>query len=186
MDHHDDYQQEDDDYVSKSQVKRECDALRKLGEQLLNLQQSELDKIELPEALANAINEGRKLSARGAIKRQRQYIGKLMRNVDSESIEKQLAVIKHQHDSSAVRFKQTEQWRDRLLSGDNRVVTELIDMYPDIDRQTINQLVRASKRELDAGKPPASARKLFKYLHTLSDQQALASVKTSEDGQAQN
>ena len=178
--------QDDDDYVSKSQVKRECDALRKLGEDLLNLQQSELDKIQLPEALANAINEGRKLSARGALKRQRQYIGKLMRNVDSESIERQLAVIKHQHDSSAVRFKQTEQWRDRLVSGDNRAVTELIEMYPDIDRQYINQLVRASKREQEAGKPPAAARKLFKYLHSLSDQLALAAVKNPQQEEPQS
>jgi ribosome-associated protein len=166
----------DPDYISKSQIKRECDALQKLGEQLLELQQSELDKIVLPEKLAAAIIEGRKLQARGALKRQRQYIGKLMREVDSKSIEKQLALIQHQHDFNIARSKQTEQWRDRLLSGDNQAVTELIDAYPDIDRQHVNQLVRQSKREQEADKPPASARKLYKYLHQISEQQALASV----------
>jgi ribosome-associated protein len=166
----------DPDYISKSQVKRECDALQKLGEQLLELKPSELEKIVLPDKLAAAIAEGRRLQARGALKRQRQYIGKLMREVDGDSIEKQLSLIQHQHDFNIARGKQTERWRDRLLSGDNQVVTELIDAYPDIDRQHINQLVRQSKREQEAGKPPASARKLYKYLHEISEQQVLASA----------
>ncbi len=166
-----------DDYVSKSQIKRECDALQKLGEQLLQLKSAELDKINLPEKLASAIREGRKLKARGALKRQRQYIGKLMREADSENIEKQLSLIQHLHDFNVTRAKQTERWRDRLLSDDNQVVTELIDTYPDIDRQHINQLVRLSKREQEAGKPPAAARKLYKYLHDISKQKMLASTQ---------
>jgi ribosome-associated protein len=172
----------DDDYISKSQVKRECDALQKLGEQLLQLKPSELEKITLPEKLATAVHEGRRLQARGALKRQRQYIGKLMREVDSENIKKQLSLIQHQHDYNIARAKQTERWRDRLLSGDNQAVTELIDAYPDIDRQHINQLVRLSKREQEAGKPPAAARKLYKYLHEISEQQVLASgLSDTED-----
>jgi len=166
----------DPDYISKSQVKRECDALQKLGEQLLELKPSELEKIALPEKLSAAIAEGKRLQARGALKRQRQYIGKLMREVDAECIEKQLALIQHQHDFNIARGKQTERWRDRLLSGDNHVLGELIDAYPDIDRQHINQLVRQSKREHDAGKPPTSARKLYKYLHQVSEQQTLATA----------
>lgn len=169
-------QTSDPDYVSKSQIKRECDALQKIGEQLLQLRPSELEKIELPEKLAAAVAEGRRLQARGALKRQRQYIGKLMREVDSENIVKQLALIQHQHDSSNALNKQTERWRDRLLSGDNQVITELIDAYPNIDRQHINQLVRLSKNEQDANKPPASARKLYKYLHEISEQQVLATA----------
>jgi ribosome-associated protein len=175
----------DEDYISKSQVKRECDALQKLGEQLLQLKPSELEKITLPEKLAAAVHEGRRLQARGALKRQRQYIGKLMREVDSENIKKQLSLIQHQHDYNIARAKQTERWRDRLLSGDNQVVTELIDAYPDIDRQHINQLVRLSKREQEAGKPPAAARKLYKYLHEISEQQVLASG-LSDTGDQEN
>lgn len=168
---------EDDDFISKSQVKRECDALQKLGEQLLQLRPSELEKIDLPDRLAAAITEGQRLQARGALKRQRQYIGKVMREVDSDNIIKQLELIQHQHDFNTARSKQTERWRDRLLSGDNQVVTELIDAYPNIDRQHINQLVRLSKRELEANKPPASARKLYKYINEISEQQELASAQ---------
>lgn len=172
---------DDDDYISKSQVKRECDALQKLGEQLLQLKTAELDKIHLPDNLAAAIHEGKRLKARGALKRQRQYIGKLMRDIDSEAVLQQLALLQQQHDSHTAHAKQTERWRDRLLNGDNQVVTELIDLYPNIDRQQINQLVRASKHEQEKEKPPVSARKLYKYLYEISEQQLLASVVTDSD-----
>ena len=166
---------------SKSQVKRECDALQKLGEKLLQLNSTELEKIILPERLAHAIHEGRKLQARGALKRQRQYIGKLMRDVDSESIIKQLEVIRHQHDFHNAQFKQAEQWRDRLVDEDPNAMSELIELYPDLDRQHVNQLVRLAKRELDNAKPPVSKRKLFKYLHELGEQRALGTILQQTD-----
>lgn len=178
-----DFSDDDDDYVSKSQVKRECDALQKLGERLLALKPAELEKMILPEKLAAAIYEGRRLQSRGALKRQRQYIGKLMREVDSEHIEKQLALIQHRHDLNTAHTKQIERWRDRLLDGDNKVVTELIEAYPDIDRQHINQLVRQSKREQAADKPPASARKLYRYLREISEQQIIASELDTDESQ---
>lgn len=172
------YADEDDadDSVSKSRRKRECDAMQKLGEALIELKLSELEDLELSDALFAAIMEARKLKSRSALKRQRQYIGKLMRETDSELIEKKLAAIHHRHDFNTARFKQTEQWRDRLLNDDNSAVTELISAYTSIDRQLINQLVRQARKENEQHKPPAAARKLFRYLMQLNENHAVENI----------
>jgi len=125
--------------------------------------------MELPDALDDAVRTARKIQSRGGLKRQRQLIGKIMRQIDSESIEKQLTIIKHKHDTNTVAFRKIEQWRDRLLANDTTALTEIINDHPDIDRQHINQLVRQALREQKQGKPPVSARKLFKYLRDIEE-----------------
>lgn len=154
---------------SKSQLKRESEALQKLGEELLSLRNSDLDNMDLPDELNEAVRTARKIQSRGGLKRQRQFIGKIMRQIDSESIEKQLSIIKHKHDTNTAAFRKVEQWRDRLLNNDTSALTEIINSHPDIDRQHINQLVRQAIREQAQDKPPASARKLFKYLRDIEE-----------------
>jgi len=151
---------------SKSQLKRESDALQKVGEELISLSTSDLDNMDLPDELDDAVRTARKIQSRGGLKRQRQLIGKIMRQIDNASVEKQLAIIKHKHDTNTVAF---EQWRDRLLANDKTALTEIINIHPDIDRQHINQLVRQALREQKQDKPPAAARKLFKYLRDIED-----------------
>ena len=154
---------------SKSQEKRDCDALKKLGDKLVTLKQEDLDSMSLPETLLAAIHEARRIQSRCGLKRQRQYIGKMMRQVDAEEIKKQFELIKHKHDTNTSQFRKIEQWRDRLLADDKAALSEIIDAHPEIDRQHINQLIRQAKRELKMEKPPASARKLFKYLRDLHE-----------------
>jgi ribosome-associated protein len=83
------------DRPSRSARKREAEALQRLGEQLLRLKSAELQRLELPEALLEAIAEAHRLRGRGALARQRQYIGRLMRYVDAEPIVKALAQRQH-------------------------------------------------------------------------------------------
>ncbi|MDA3870590.1 MAG: DUF615 domain-containing protein [Gammaproteobacteria bacterium] len=152
---------------SKSQVKRECDALQKLGEDLIDMKQSELDALNLPEILYDALRTARKIQSRGGLKRQRQYIGKIMRQIDSEELKRQVEHLQHRHDTNSAHVRKIERWRDRLLENDKTALSEIIDAYPQIDRQHVNQLIRQAKRELLQEKPPTSARKLFKYLRDL-------------------
>ena len=154
---------------SKSQEKRDCDALKKLGDELVTLKQEDLDTLSLPDTLLDALREARKIQSRSGLKRQRQYIGKIMRQIDSDEIKKQLEQIRHKHDTNTVQFRKIEQWRDRLLVNDKTALSEIIDTHPEIDRQHINQLIRQAKREQQQEKPPAAARKLFKYLRDLSE-----------------
>ena len=154
---------------SKSQEKRDCDALQKMGEELLALKESDLKSLSLPDTLLEALHEAQRIQSRSGLKRQRQYIGKIMRQIDADEIKTQLEKIKHKHDTNTAQFRKVEQWRDRLLNDDKTALGEIIDSHPEIDRQHINQLIRQAKRELKMEKPPASARKLFKYLRDLHE-----------------
>ena len=85
----------DDSKPSKSARKREYLALQKLGEELVTLRESELLSIPLDEDLLEAVQEARRIKAHGALRRQKQYIGKLMRHVDPEPITAALERLRH-------------------------------------------------------------------------------------------
>ena len=92
--------------------------------------------------------------------------------MDSEAIETQLRKIQHRHDTNTAQFKRLEKWRDSLVDNDKQALNDVIAHFPDIDRQHINQLIRAAHQEKQRGKPPAASRKLFKYLRDLEEQQS--------------
>jgi len=161
--------EEDEDYISKSQIKRECHALTDLGVELVALTDDQLDTISMSDTLLNAINEAKKIHKHSAIKRQRLYIGKLIRNEDWEDIYQQLKKIKEVSQQSNAEFKAMEHWRDRMLSDGNDVVNEFIGQHHDADRQKLRQLVKNATKEKQQNKPPASARKLFKYIREIME-----------------
>jgi ribosome-associated protein len=154
---------------SKSQVKRDCHHLLDVGDTILKLSQEDRNTLGLPAQLEEAIATAHKIKSRSGLKRQRQYIGKLLRSIDSEGIEEQLNKIMHRHDTNTAPFKRLEKWRDQLIDNDKETLDEVIARYQDIDRQHINQLIRIAGQELKQNKPPAAARKLFKYLRDLEE-----------------
>jgi ribosome-associated protein len=158
----------EEEWVSKSQRKRECDALQKIGERLLKLKPDDLSLIDLPTELAAALEDTRQIHSNSALKRQRQYLGKLMRTCDHEKIEQQLISVEHRNDTNTAQFRKIEKWRDRLLDKDKDVLGEIIEEHPDLDRQHIHNLVRTAAKEASANKPPSASRKLFKYLREIS------------------
>lgn len=164
-----DYNDDNDEWISKTRRKQECDQLQRLGEALTTLSNEELDKFNLPENLYNAIQDARKIKQHGALKRQRQFIGKLMRDADSEDIASRLEQIRHQHDLNNARFKRIEHWRDRILQGGDQAINELVAEFPQADRQYLRQLHRNSLKEVQQNKPPAAARQIFKYIRELSE-----------------
>ncbi|MDP1520078.1 ribosome biogenesis factor YjgA [Porticoccus litoralis] len=149
---------------SKTAIKREMTELQKLGEELVNLPAAKLEKISLPEDLEEAVMLARRLKNREGKRRQLQYIGKLMRVIDSDSIRESLESF-HQ-DSVAFRqqFHKLEIWRDRLLNEGDSALEELMREKPGMDRQHLRQLIRQAQKQASQNKPPAAARKLFKYL----------------------
>jgi ribosome-associated protein len=158
----------EEEWVSKSQKKRECDALQKIGERLLKLKPDDLSLIDLPTELSEAIEETRHIHSNSALKRQRQYLGKLMRSCDHEKIEQQLISVEHRNDTNTAQFRKIEKWRDRLIHNDKDVLGEIIEEHPDLDRQHIHNLVRLAAKEVAASKPPTASRKLFKYLREIA------------------
>lgn len=156
--------------VSKSQLKRESEALQKLGQQLAALSTKQLGEMPLDGRLRDAIIEMQGLKANGAKRRQRQYIGRLMREAENpEAIRQAFEVLRQQDARSAARQHSLEQWRTRLLDEEDDALTELLNTHPDADRQHLRQLIRSARKERDLNKPPKSARELFRYLRELID-----------------
>ena len=156
-----------EEWVSKSQLKRDAHALLELGKKLVQLDKGLLAKIPLPDNLLEAINSARKIRQHGALKRQLQYIGKLMRKTDAEPIQAAYeAVTSHIH-ADTRQLHKIENWRDRLLGDGDQALGELLDHYPHADRQHLRQLMRSAKKEQERSKPPRAARELFQYLKAL-------------------
>jgi ribosome-associated protein len=154
---------------NKTQLKREIRVLNDLGKELIKLPDSAFKKIPMSEVMREAIIEARRLS-KGALQRQLRRIASLMQREDSEAIQLEINRQKQPSRQQTAELHQLEQWRDRLLEGDEKLLTSLIDQFPTIDRQRIRQLVRNAQFERQRNKPPKSARGLFKYLSELKKQ----------------
>lgn len=152
---------------SKSQLKRESLELQKLGEQLISMPEAKFLALEMPEHLREAVREARGMRKRRALYRQKQYIGRLMREVDASGIAAAIARDAAEHKQAARRFHHIETWRDRLLAEGEQLLGELLEEFPDADRQHVRQLVRHARQEQASGKPPSHARSLFRYLQSL-------------------
>ncbi len=155
---------------SKSQRKREVTALQDLGEELLKLNSGQLEQIPLPDDVRGAIEDALKMSAHGALRRQKQYIGKLMRNVDAAPIQTALDAIKEHGHVSAARFRELERWRDRLLAEGDAAISVFLETYPHVDRARLRTLTRNAQTEQTRGDAPKSARTLFRYLRDLTEE----------------
>lgn len=161
----------DDDatYVSKSQLKRESHARQSLGEELVQLNSDQLSTFSLPEDLLQAIKTAQTIKQRGAKKRQLQYIGKLMRNIDIEPIQQGLDDLKGISAQAIATQHKIEQWRQRLIEEGDDALQTLLQEYPTIDRQRIRQLLRSAQKEAQSNKPPKAFREIFKYLRGFID-----------------
>jgi ribosome-associated protein len=152
------------DGPSKSARKREAHALQELGEELIEAPDSLLDELPLPEALRDAIVQARRITSRGAMVRQRQYIGKLMRHADAGAIREALEARAEAQRLEARRHQRIEDWRDRLLSDDAAALDAFMDENPGADRAALARLIAKAGRERAVGAPPAAARSLFRAL----------------------
>jgi ribosome-associated protein len=149
---------------SKSARKREAASLQELGVKLSALPDQEIKDLDLPENLFIALRALRRLPSHGAQVRQRQYIGKLMREIDPEPVLAKLAERKQRHDIEIRQFQQIERWRDRLLSEDADAVDDFLREIPTADRATLVRLVEKASRERAEQRSPVGARELFAYL----------------------
>lgn len=152
---------------SKSEQKRESHALKDMGERLTKMPAEQLARMPLPDTLRDAVEEGRRIRQPGARKRQLQYIGKLMRTLDTEPIRNALAELDLSNARSTAHHHLAEQWRERLLEEGDAALSELVGKYPEADRQHLRQLMRKAANERRANKPPQAARTLFRYLREL-------------------
>jgi ribosome-associated protein len=152
---------------SKSARKREAASLQELGVKLSALPDQEIKALDLPDGLFVALRDLRRLPSHGAQVRQRQYIGKLMRDIDPEPVLAKLAERKQRHDLEIRHFQEIERWRDQLLSDPGTAIDELLRDHPKADRATLARLLEKAERERLEQRSPVGARELFAFLRQL-------------------
>lgn len=171
MARHDD-RDDDSENPSYRQRKRDAEDLQKLGEEIIKLTKAQREQIPMPENLRDAIEDAATMTARGALKRQQQLVGKIMRDVDPAPIRAAIASLHEYGNISALRFRFLEQWRDRLVAEGDTAVGDALVEFPTADRNQLRQLIRSAQREFATQQPPKSARALFRYLRDLADEDA--------------
>jgi ribosome-associated protein len=164
-------QDDDPERPSKSARKRAAHAAQDLGETLIGLREPELEALGLPESLSEAIHEARRIRSRAAGARQRQYIGKLMREIDLEPIRTALAARSERDALETQLFKRAEGWRERLLAEGEAALEELAQLRPALERSEWSRRVAAAReergRESPSGRMGPAARELFRALRAL-------------------
>ncbi|TAN47403.1 MAG: DUF615 domain-containing protein [Methylococcaceae bacterium] len=155
---------EEQAYISKSQLKRDAQALQELAAELAKLSREQLDKLSLADSLREALGAALTITQHGARKRQLKYIAGLLGREEVAPIRDGLARLQHKSRQATQALHHIEQWRDRLLSEGDAALEPLLVQYPDADCQVLRQLIRNARREQAAAKPPKSARLLFQTL----------------------
>ena len=150
---------------SKSAKKREHLALQALGEALIELPEEQLRNMPLDENLFDAVLAAASMKSRGALRRQRQLVGKLMRNADADAVRAALDAVTADSRVSKAVFKQSEQWRDRLVGGDRNALQEFLDTHPSAEAElepVLDELGRCEHRDSRR----TLGRKLFRIIHS--------------------
>ena len=164
-----DDEQEEIIWVSKSEIKRDAEELKKLGSKLVELTQANLDKIQLNETLLDAVNLARR-SRLEAKRRQLQFIGKLLRSATEDEINhirESLDKIENKHNQQQAMLHKLELLRDELVEQGDDALAKLLDEHQNADRQHLRNLIRSAQKEKVQNKPPKAYRDIYQYLKAL-------------------
>ena len=153
----------EEELVSKTQIKNEMNERQALGMQLTKLAPDTLKKIGLSEELLEAVLFYKKITANGALKRQAQFIGRLMRDTDPEPIQAYLNKLKGDNAEHNAAMQRLELLRERLVESDD-ALTELISNKPELPISELRTLIRNARREKEQNKPPKAYRELLQLL----------------------
>lgn len=164
--------------VSKTDLKRESDRLQALGEALLTLRADLSARIDLPDTLIEAVAEARRITNFEGRRRQMQYIGKLMRTVDTSPLAEAVAESRLGSARQTLALHRAEKWREDLIA-EEEAVTRWVAAHPDCDAQHLRNLVRRARAERLEALPDSTegqgmrqgkaSRELFKAIRSSLD-----------------
>lgn len=160
---------------SKSQLKREAEAKQELGGTLIQLSKSDLESLDLPITLFEAVVLAQSMKSDSSLKRQKQLLGKLMRQFDDEDydrLSKRLERLRSGSEQQRMVEKWVENKVERLLNQDASVNDEIVEQLEEIDFQYMRQLVRNSINEIKKGGKSRSRTLLFRYLRDKFEEKA--------------
>ena len=167
------WDEETDEFIyaerpNKALIKRELYALQKLAKRIIALPAIHFDALPLSESMRDAFILARRIE-RAALQRQLRYIAGRFDEEDIDAIELTMDRQNAPQKEAVERLHRTEQWRDKLIAGDNALLTELVSQFENCDAQHLRQLIRNANKEAKNNKPPKSARLIFKYLNELDE-----------------
>ena len=171
--------EQEDEWVSKTQMKKQMNDLQALGMELTKLSSDTLKKIGLDEELFEAIVTYKKITSNSALKRQAQFIGRLMRDTDPAPIEAYLAKLRGDNAAHNAFLQRVEQARTRLLADDG-AITQFMADFPQADAGKLRTLIRNTKKEQEQNKPPKNFRALFQEIKAVMEADQ---SDASEEGQ---
>ena len=158
---------EQEAFNSRSDIKRAAQAVTDLGEQLAGLPEATLKRMPLPDELLDALLLTKRIKG-GALKRQKQFIGRYLRENEPLIVEvKQFFEAEElQAKRRNLQMQQMEKWRDRLIEEGDEALNALIQAYPQVqaDRTELRQWIRNAQNEAKAEKPVKTAKVIFQYL----------------------
>jgi len=160
-----DLSQEQDDWVSRSELKRQADDYHALGRTIMALADSQRKMIPMSEDLRHAVELANRIRhTKEGFRRQMQFVAKVLRNSDVEEIRESLTQFDKRDKRADVESKKLEKQRDRLIKMGDVAINDFLEEHPDADRQKLRQFVRQANKELKEEKPAKAAKELFKYI----------------------
>lgn len=168
---------------NKTKIKKDITALFNLGNEMSALSASNLKQLGLPQEIHEAIVQVGTMGQTGARKRLLKYAAGKLHKLDGEildAVTEQFARLKNQSAHAVREHHIAERWRDRLIAEGDAALADLLDGYPDADRQQLRRLLRNVQKEAATGNPPKSARLLYRYLKELLNTEEVASSEHPE------
>ncbi len=147
---------------TKGDLKRQAREMQALADRLIAAPAALVAALDLPEKLADAVELAGRITSHGASLRQRQFVAKLLRGIDPESVRAALDSAGDAARQEAARFRRAERWRDRLVDGGSPAIAEFAAEYPAVDPGELARLVGATRAERQAGKAAGAGRQLFR------------------------
>jgi ribosome-associated protein len=171
------------DRPSKSELKRQSDALQKLGEQLIEAPRDRVKRVPMPDNLRDAILMCQTITNHEGKRRQVQFVGKLMRSLDEEEvgvIQRTIESWKGTSKAEAAALHALERRRDKLLA-DDKALTQLLEEHPELDVPHLRALIRNARKEQAENKPPKAYREIFQILKDLAKKPKLDAAADEGD-----
>jgi len=157
---------EDDDFISKTRRKRQMTELQAAGAALVKLSREQLERLDIPEPLREAVLECKRFNKHEAIRRQMQFIGRIMREYDAGPIVAQLAAIEAPSKRQTALLHLAERWRGEMMSDPDAVV-RFAHEIPGADPQRLRELIAKAQKEKAGDRPPKNFRELFHVVNAL-------------------
>ncbi|TFW10707.1 DUF615 domain-containing protein [Massilia arenosa] len=168
---------------SKSEMKRQMTELQKLGEELVESPRDRVKRVPMPDDLRDAILTCQGIKDHGGRRRQLQFVGKKMRDLEPEEVDAIRRTIEGWRGASKAEtaaLHAIERKRERLLA-DDKALTQLMEEHPELDVQQLRTLIRNARKEQAENKPPKAYREIFQLLKGLAAPAAAAASDDEED-----